>query len=810
MTSTGKEPAGSPRAACGSSLESAGKRLWTYLHRLPLSETRRAELALEVLREVQDEPHQAPDDCTASALRKLWERLGSSDDPSTVPASIPCRRTTMVPESIPRRSWIPLRQRNSSREYLNQPWSKVARRRRMLLGLCILVPTLVAVSTMGSFLPHRGNSPLEMAILVVFTALFAWVSIGFWTATFGFVTLLKGIDRVTVTRDMDRHNHDIRPDVRTALLFPVCDEDMDRVMAGVMATYRSLERAGRIEGFDVHILSDTRDPDAWVAEEAAWKRTCEVLNGHGRIFYRRRRINVKRKSGNIADFCRRNGSAYTYMVVMDADSVMSGQTLARMVSIMERKRNVGILQTAPAVTGRRTLLARTQQFANRAYGPMFAAGLHYMQLGDAQYWGHNAIIRIRPFMKHCALPRLSGNPPLGGDILSHDFVESALMRRAGWGVWLAFDLDGSYEESPPNLLSELKRDRRWCQGNMQHLRLLFTKGLFPAHRALFLNGAMSYISAFLWFLFLVLSSIEAVIEAMLPPEYFPTAGMTLFPEWPVWEPGWALSLLATTGVILFLPKLESLVLLVIKGRTSLFGGTARLASSIVAEILVSSLLAPIRMLFHSKFVFAILMGRVSGWGKQQRDDVETPWSDAVRFHAGGTILSALWGALLYLFNPSFFWWITPILVPLLLAIPLSVLTSRASLGMRARRAGLFLTPEETAPSRELLDLELLHGQNRSIPDPLDIGREHGFLRAVVDPAILAMHRRLVRRKSNGLREPACRELAERALRLGPSSLSAAQRMTILNHPELLSMLHRSVWQLPDHALAQWGMGSFEG
>ena len=457
------------------------------------------------------------------------------------------------------------------REFLNEPWRKIAARRRLLLMLLVLIPALAAASVMGGLLPHKGRTILESAIIIVYCVLFIWISLGFWTAMAGFWTLLKKDDRFAVTRSRGDLDAPIRPHVKTALLFPVCNEEPERIMAGIGAVWRSLVHLGAADRFDVHILSDSADPDCWVREEAAWNHLCDELQAHGRIFYRRRRINLKRKSGNVADFCRRYGGHYTYMIVFDADSVMTGETLVRMVRIMERRRNVGILQTAPACTGRETLIARAQQFANRAYGPMYAAGLHHWFLGDAQFWGHNAIIRVKPFMRHCGLARLPGKPPLGGDILSHDFVESALMRRAGYSVWLAYDLEGSYEEVPPNLLNELKRDRRWCQGNLQHLRLVFSRGIFPGHRALFLNGVMSYGSALLWFLFLALSTAEAVTEALVQPDYF-TPAKSLFPIWPVWNPWPALSLLAGTALVLFLPKVCALLLTLLKGRRKQFGG----------------------------------------------------------------------------------------------------------------------------------------------------------------------------------------------------------------------------------------------
>ena len=296
---------------------------------------------------------------------------------------------------------------------------------------------------------------------------------------------------------------------------PVCDEPVERVFAGLRATRESLARTGAVAAFDFFILSDSVDPDVCVDEEAGLgglapraprAEGASTTGGGGSA--------SKRKSGNVADFCRRFGRRYRYMVVLDADSVMSGEALARLVRLMEPTRTSASSRPRPAVVRARSLFARVQQFASRLYGPMFAAGMHYWQLGDSPYWGHNAIIRVEPFMKHCALPRLSGKPPFGGDILSHDFVEAALLGRAGWSIWLAFDLPGSYEETPGSLLEEMQRDQRWCQGNLQHLRLLFTEGLSSAHRALFLNGIFSYVSAVLWLGFLVASTAEAVMWAL--------------------------------------------------------------------------------------------------------------------------------------------------------------------------------------------------------------------------------------------------------------------------------------------------------
>jgi membrane glycosyltransferase len=251
-----------------------------------------------------------------------------------------------------------------------------------------------------------------------------------------------------------------------------------------------------------------------------------------------------------------------------------------------------MIQTAPTAVNGRSLFGRVQQFTSALYGKVFAAGLHFWQLGEGQYWGHNTIIRVAPFMEHCALPRLPGDPPLGGEILSHDFVEAALMGRAGWALWLAYDLPGSWEETPSSLLEEMKRDRRWCQGNIQHLRLLPTEGLYGAHRALFLNGVLGCVSL-LWFASCCSPPPEGIWEAVREPVYFPE--------------GAACSRLAGVatrlgdlarrgdGAILFLPKILSILLVVVRGEAKALRARRLLASALLGR--GCPLFPPIGMVF---------------------------------------------------------------------------------------------------------------------------------------------------------------------------------------------------------------------
>ena len=688
-------------------------------------------------------------------------------------------------------------------------WLSTARRRRILLLALIAVPTCIATGYMAHVLPHRGSTPIEMAVVAVFAILYTWISIGFWTAMAGWAVLMRSTVRFAVS-NLAEGTAPIPEDARTAIVMPVYNEDVARVFAGICAIYDSLGKSGQRRRFDIFILSDPGDPDIWIEEETAWAALQSRLESDGcRIYYRQRAGNIKRKSGNVADFCRRWGKHYRYMAVLDADSIMDGTVLVRMVRIMEARPAIGILQTVPKPVEKTTPIARIQQFAGHLYGPMFAAGLNFWQLGDSQFWGHNAVIRVEPFMRFCALPTLSGKPPLGGEILSHDFVEAALMRRAGYEVWLAYDLPGSYEEPPPTLLDELKRDRRWCQGNLQHMRLLFTKGLYGAHRALFLNGVMSYGSALLWFLFLMASSAMAILQEVREPDYFPS-GRSLFPSWPVWEPQWALVLMASTAFLLFLPKVCSLFHVWARARRAhLFGGGFRLVVSLLLEVIVSTLLAPTRMLFHAKFVFMTLLGRRISWEAQQRKDEGTSWAEAIRFHWGGTVFAVIWGGTLFIINRAFFWWLSPIVISLIVAVPLSVWLSRRHMGEKIRKYGLFLIPDEVAPPDELrfLRSEISHSKTRiSRSKSFEI---NGFTRAVVDPKILSVHAALfrkIKKPPHGIAEE-LDAICEKAVRSGPQALNSREKRQILLHPPSMAVLHRKVWALSDEDLIRmWGLG----
>ena len=673
---------------------------------------------------------------------------------------------------------------------------RAAVRRIVLLGL-VLGQTAAAADGMRSVLPYHGGQPLEVAILVLFTVLFGWVSIGFWTGVVGFLVLATGRDRYSITRSLARVP-EIPPEARTAVVMPICNENVRRTFAGLRACYDSLSRTDALERFDFFVLSDSSEPDARVAETKAWLDLCCAVRGHGRIFYRWRRHRIKRKSGNVADFCRRWGNQYRYMVVLDADSIMSGTCLTALVRLMEAHPATGIIQTAPRAAGRETLYARIQQFATRVYGPVFTAGISFWQLGAAFYWGHNAIIRIRPFMRHCALGRLPGWGVFSGEILSHDFVEAALMRRAGWSVWIAYDLPGSYEEIPPNVLDELNRDRRWCQGNLLNTRLCVAEGLHPAHRAVFMAGAMSYLSSPLWLMSLAISTAFLAIQTVVGPRYF-VQPRQLFPEWPQWHVEWAIGLAAATGSVLFLPKILGAVLVLARGARR-FAGATRFTASVLIEMVFSALLAPICMLFHTQFVLRALTGWRTHWRSPHREDAETRWGEALRRHGGHTLLAIAWAVGAYRLNATLLWWLLPVVGALAISMPLSVYSSRISLGRRFRHAGLFVIPEETRPPLELATLR------RSLERPAPPAR---FTDAVVHPLVNAVA--CAAAASRSTVASAARRvgtlLSTRAAREGPAALTRRERMLLLSDPVALSRLHFEVWSSPAAGAKWWAEGA---
>ncbi|GER13097.1 glucans biosynthesis glucosyltransferase MdoH [Variovorax boronicumulans] len=566
-----------------------------------------------------------------------------------------------------------------------QAWERAAGQRRLAFMLLTLLSTVIASSLFASVQPDYDNVWLEYGQIGLYGLLSGWVVTGFVTALMGFYVSVRG-DKHALSAKQVAH-HPMNPEARTAIIMPICNEDVATVFAGLRATCESVASTGHAKQFDVFVLSDSYNPETAAAERAAWEDLRAALaespnQPQVEVYYRLRTRRTHRKAGNVADFCRRWGKDYRYMVVLDADSVMSGDCLASMVKLMEANPTAGIIQTATQAIGHVTLHARAQQFASRVTGRLFTLGMQFWQLGESHYWGHNAIIRVEAFMKHCALAPIKGTGGMSGGIMSHDFVEAALMRRAGYHVWLVSDLVGSYEQQPPDLLAELQRDRRWCQGNLQNARLMAEPGIHPVHRAMFVTGTMAYVSAPLWLAFLTLGTALWL------------SGSSLVSSWNV-LPAELAGLWVWTLCLLFLPRVLGIAAVLMRGEQRQYGGVWGLVKSSVLEAGLAIVQAPVRMLAHSLFVLVALTGIKLDWKSPPREANAVPWKVAASQLAPMTLVIAMLAVGVAMIDPSALIWLMPVGLPLLLAIPLTVLTSQIALGTTLRDRGFLLIPEES-------------------------------------------------------------------------------------------------------------------
>ncbi|SKA07359.1 membrane glycosyltransferase [Consotaella salsifontis] len=544
---------------------------------------------------------------------------------------------------------------------------------------------LLAAMLFATVITVNGLTWLHVVQIGLLAICCFWLAWGFNTAMAGLFTAgpRRAPRPVSAWRGLSR----------TAILVPVYNEDAVAVFARVAAMIEGLRAIGALDQFDVHVLSDSTRQECRDAEQLWARRLSAELGVAAHLYYRNRTNNIGRKAGNIADFVTNNGGAYEYMLVLDADSLMRPETMVEMVARMEREPELALLQTLPLIIGRKTLFGRALQFSAALYSPIFSRGIAWLQGREGPFWGHNAIIRTRAFAASCGLPKLPGKAPFGGDILSHDFVEAALLARAGYKVRVDPDLDGSYEEAPANLIEYAKRDRRWCQGNIQHGRLIGAPRLRTWSRIALVQGIMAYAASPLWLFFIVFSLLDPILAPA--PNYFPAD--SLFPVFPRPETGKALLLLVGIGVLLLLPKTLIAFGNAFSRHRFKFGGFITVLASATAELLTTSILAPVMMMFQSKAVFEILVGADGGWPATEREDGSLPLSTALRSSwwmvaAGTALLYAT-----YVFAPDLFLWVCPIAVPLVISPLLISFSGDPEIGERIRATGVFATPFELHP-----------------------------------------------------------------------------------------------------------------
>lgn len=568
----------------------------------------------------------------------------------------------------------------------------MALRRFYILGGTAAM-TAAATAMMWKVLASNGITVLEACLLVLFVALFAWIALSFAGALAGFLTAV--FDRgYKLGIDPDEPLPQVH--TRTALLMPTYNEDPRRLLAGLQAIYESVAETGQLAQFDFYVLSDTRRDDIGAAEEQAFAELCDAVNGHDRLFYRRRGDNSGRKAGNIADWVRRFGGGYPQMLILDADSLMTGDTIVRLVAGMEHNPDVGLIQTLPAVIGGRTLFARMQQFGGRVYGPVIGRGVAWWHGAESNYWGHNAVIRTQAFAENAGLPPLPGRQPFGGHVLSHDFVEAALMRRGGWATHMVPYLKGSYEEGPPTLTDMLVRDRRWCQGNLQHAKVVASKGLHWVSRMHMMIGIGHYFTAPMWGMLMLIGIAIPLFQGGIDFNEVLHISPQLY--WRAQDEEKVIRMFAITMAVLLLPKvLGYLAMLLDPVERRGCGGAIRAFISMLLETLLAALMAPVVMYVQSRGVAEVLAGKDSGWDAQQRDDGGISWPALIRGYGGLSVFGLFMGILAYAVSPSLAAWMAPVVVGMVLAIPVVALTSDRRAGTFLRRLGLMDIPEEVNP-----------------------------------------------------------------------------------------------------------------
>ncbi len=641
-----------------------------------------------------------------------------------------------------------------------------------------------AIEEMWRALTVGRPSVMGVLVLLLFAVNFTWISVPLATAAVGF---LRAVARRGGPAPADRPLA-----TRTALLMPTYNEDPARVAAALEAMARQLVALGQGHAFDLFLLSDTTRGDVALAEEEAFWTLRSRLGEGPRVYYRRRAQNVDHKPGNIRDFCERWGRAYDHLVILDADSLMEGATLVALAQRMEADPDAGLVQTLPRVHRGTTLLARAQQFAGSLCGALLGDGLAWWAGREGNFWGHNAILRTEAFMSSAGLPVLSGEPPFGGAILSHDFVEASLLRRSGWTVSIASDLEGSYEEGPSSIVDAAVRDRRWCQGNLQHARVVVAKGLHWVSRLHFGAGIMTYIASPVWLLF-VISALALGVQYESARQHYFSHAPSLFPLWPRIDPTRALRLFGLTMGVLFGPKVLGWLSVVSRPRRLReHGGLVRVTAGFGLEVVISALVAPVQALIHCGLIADILRGRSSGWSAQRRERASLPWSAALYAHRWHTVA----GVALALAAASVSWamlaWLAPAVVGMVLAAPMSKLVASSAVGRAVQRLGLLRTPEETRTPAVARHVDLVLPAYRAALE------ETPLLATVAsDLRLLERHLALVDRA----RPPPCIDAVEavaekkireaRTVDEAVATLTAEERGRVLARPALLHLLARA-------------------
>ncbi len=568
-----------------------------------------------------------------------------------------------------------------------------------IFGRRILFASLVVLTIAGLLvlaakaLSAGGFGLVDGLILVLFGCTLPWSVIGFWNATVGFLVMRFAADPVSVVNPAARGVRGDEPiTASTAITIFVRNEPPERVVRNLDAMMVEIATAGVGDRFHLYVLSDTSHRNVAAQEEKDFSSLEQKWRGRIAVTYRRRTENTAFKAGNFWDFCQRWGGRHEFAVTLDTDSFMTAAAILRMVRIMQNEPRLGILQGLVVGLPSTSAFARVFQFGMRLGMRSWTVGSAWWQGDCGPYWGHNAAIRIAQFKAHCHIPKLPEGGVLGGYVLSHDQIEAALMRRAGYDVRVLPEEDLGWEENPPTLIEYLRRDQRWTQGTLQYGHFLFQPGMQIVSRFQLAFAMLMFLGSPAWIGMLVVCTL-AVAFAPTPADFI--------------DPATGSALMVIILVMWFAPKIATVLDVLTRSELRrAFGGTLRFLASVVSETIFFILLSPIMWFSHTLFLAGLPFGKTVGWIGQVRDDHTVPWSAAWRQFWPHTLLGAGCVALLAFTHPSAIPYALLIAGGPLLAVPLAVFTAVPWLGMALARVGLGRLPEETAPPVALAALSL--------------------------------------------------------------------------------------------------------
>ena len=556
--------------------------------------------------------------------------------------------------------------------------------RRALVVALNLASMAALVWAMGHVLGDRGWSVPTAAFMTIYVVGLPWTLLGFWNAAIGFVVLRLVKDPVGYANPAIRNTpRDSAIVTRTAVCLCVRNETVAAAFGRLRTMIDSVAATGEGRHFDFHVLSDTSRPEVAASEEVmvrALQHRCPEAGVH----YRRRPLNTGYKAGNLEEFARRCQGRYDHMIVLDADSVMSGRSMLRLVRAMQANPKLGILQTLVVGRPAESAFTRIFQFGMRHGMRAQTTGSAWWQGSAGPYWGHNAIIRIDPFVAHCGLPTLPGRGPMAGAVLSHDQVEAALMRGAGWQVRAIPDEYESWEENPTNLPDFIKRDLRWCQGNLQYLRLLGMPGLKGMGRFQLVNAIAMYVGAPMNVLMLVSG-----------------LSIALAPNAPDFATSMAFGLYAASMVLVFAPRLLGVLDILVSGRARAYGGVVRLSVGCALDFAFSLLIAPIMMIAQTVFILGLAFGRRVIWEAQNREDRSITLKEALHGLWPQLAFGLVTATILGVFLPPAILWAALTIIPCLLAVPFACVTALRPFGRALTALRLCAIPDEFAPAWEI-------------------------------------------------------------------------------------------------------------